>query len=123
MKLSSTVFAIALGFSLLLAGCGSSNNKVADGVKKMLATSEQLSKAISSGNTAMVKEVGPKLENQWSSFEDDVKKDNKVLYAKIEQYLDPTVAGSEAPSLDQKALGSLNNQLADALKELSDQTK
>jgi iron uptake system EfeUOB component EfeO/EfeM len=122
-KLTSLVLTIGLGGSLLLAGCGSSNSKVSDGVNKMLGTTEQLSKAIDSGDQAKVKEVGPKLEDQWSSFEDDVKKDNKDLYEKVEKYLDPTIAGSEAATLDKGALNTLNNQLTDALKELAEKTK
>ena len=117
-KLTSMVFTIGLGSALLLAGCSSADSKVSDGVNTMLETTEQLAKAIDSSDQAKVKEVGPKLEEQWSSFEDDVKKDNKDLYEKIEKYLDPTIAGSEADTLDKTALGSLNGQLSDALKEL-----
>ncbi|MGJ7912916.1 hypothetical protein [Neobacillus sp. LXY-1] len=122
-KLTSIIMTIGLGGSLLLAGCSSSDSKVSEGVNKMLDTTEQLSKAIDKGDQAKVKEVGPKLEDQWSSFEDDVKKDDKDLYEKIEKYLDPTIAGSEADTLDKKALGTLNDQLTDALKELADKTK
>lgn len=122
-KLTSLVLAFGLGGSLLLAGCNSANNKVSEGVKNMLDTTEQLSKAIDNGDQAKVKEVGPKLENQWSSFEDDVKKDNKDLYEKIEKYLDPTIAGSEASELDKDSLKKLNNQLTDALTELANKTK
>ncbi len=117
------VLALGLGSALFLAGCGSNDSKVSEGVNKMLDTTEQLSKAIDSGDQAKVKEVGPKLEDQWSSFEDDVKKDDKELYEKIEKYLDPTIAGSEAATLDKEALGTLNDQLTDALKELADKTK
>ncbi len=122
-KLSSMVLAIGLGSALVLAGCSSDDNKVSEGVNKMLDTTGQLSKAIDSSDQAKVKEVGPKLEDQWSSFEDDVKKDNKDLYEKIEKYLDPTIAGSEAAALDKEALGELNDQLTDALKELENKTK
>ena len=122
-KFTSLVLAVGLGGSLLLAGCSSSNSKVSDGVNKMLDTTEQLSKAIDSGDQAKVKEVGPKLEDQWSSFEDDVKKDNKDLYGKVEKYLDPTIAGSKAATLDKSALKTLNNQLTDALKQLAEKTK
>ena len=52
-----------------------------------------------------------------------LKKDNKDLYGKIEKYLDPTIAGSQAATLDKQALSSLNNQLTDALKELASKTK
>ncbi|WML52451.1 hypothetical protein RCG17_24260 [Neobacillus sp. PS3-12] len=122
-KLTSLVLTIGLGGYLLLAGCSSTNSKVSDGVNKMLDTTEQLSKAIDSGDQAKVKEIGPKLEDQWSSFEDDVKKDNKDSYAKVEKYLDPTIAGSEATTLNKSALKTLNNQLSDALKELAKKTK
>ncbi|MEH7747424.1 hypothetical protein V7659_20660 [Neobacillus drentensis] len=117
-KLTSMVLSIGVGSALLLVGCGSTDSKVTDGVNNMLETTEQLSKAIDSGDQAKVKEVGPTLEEQWSSFEDDVKKDNEDLYEKIEKYLDPTIAGSEASTLDKEALGSLNDKLTDALKEL-----
>ncbi|MFD0828775.1 hypothetical protein ACT8ZR_24380 [Neobacillus sp. M.A.Huq-85] len=122
-KITSLVLAIGLGSALVLSGCSSNDNKVSDGVNKMLDTTEQLSKAIDSGDQTKVKEVGPKLEDQWSSFEDDVKKDNKDLYEKVEKYLDPTIAGSEAKTLDQEALGSLNDQLTETLKELKEKTK
>lgn len=124
MKRLITIFlTLGLGSILVLTGCGSNNSKVSEGVNKMLDTTDQLSKAIDSGNQAKVKEVGPKLEDQWSTFEDDVKKDNKDLYAKIEKYLDPTIAGSEASSLNKDALSTLNNQLTNALKELASKTK
>jgi iron uptake system EfeUOB component EfeO/EfeM len=122
-KLTSMILAIGLGSALVLAGCSSTDSKVSDGVNKMLDTTEQLSKAIDSGDQAKVKEVGPKLEDQWSTFEDDVKKDNKDLYQKIEKYLDPTIAGSEASELNKDALSTLNDQLTAALKELADKTK
>jgi iron uptake system EfeUOB component EfeO/EfeM len=122
-KLASMVIAIGLASIFVLAGCGSADSKVSDGVNKMLDTTAQLSKAIDSGDQAKVKEVGPKLEDQWSSFEDEVKKENKDLYGKVEKYLDPTVAGSKAASLDKEALGKLNDQLTNALKELANKTK
>jgi iron uptake system EfeUOB component EfeO/EfeM len=123
-KFTSTVLAIGIGSLLILGGCSSKENKkVSEGVNKMLDTSEQLSKAINNGDQAKVKKVGPELEDEWASFEDDVKKDNKDLYEKVEKYLDPTIAGSEAPNLDKNALNKLNNQLKSALKELADKTK
>ncbi|AGK53256.1 hypothetical protein [Bacillus sp. 1NLA3E] len=122
-KLTSMILAIGLVSVLVLAGCSSTDSKVSDGVNNMLDTTGQLSKAIDSGDQAKVKEVGPKLEDQWSSFEEDVKKDNKDLYEKIEKYLDPTIAGSEASELDKDALNTLNDQLTDALKELASKTK
>ncbi|MDM5248431.1 MULTISPECIES: hypothetical protein [unclassified Lysinibacillus] len=122
-KLMALVLAIGLGCTLFLAGCSSKDSKVSDGVNNMLETTNQLSKAIESGDKAKVKEVGPKLEDQWKVFEDEVKKEHKDLYEKIEKYLDPTIAGSEAKTLDKQALSTLNEQLTDALKELKNKTK
>jgi iron uptake system EfeUOB component EfeO/EfeM len=122
-KLTTMILALVLVSVFALAGCGSKDSKVSDGVNQMLETTDQLSKAITAEDQEKVKEVGPKLEEQWSSFEDDVKKDNKDLYEKIEKYLDPTIAGSEAENLDKEALGTLNNQLEDALKELESKVK
>ena len=48
---------------------------------------------------------------------------HKDLYEKIEKYLAPTIAGSEADTFDKKALGTLNDQLTDALKKLENKTK
>jgi iron uptake system EfeUOB component EfeO/EfeM len=121
-KIAALFLSLTIVSVFVLAGCGA-NNKVSDGVNKMLDTTNQLSKAIDNGDQAKVKEMGPKLEEQWSSFEDDVKKENKPLYEKIEKYLDPTIAGTEAATLDKQALSSLNNQLTDALKELASKTK
>ncbi|MDP4084000.1 MAG: hypothetical protein Q8934_05210 [Bacillota bacterium] len=124
MKKYLTLFlTVALASVFVLAGCGSANSKVTDGVSNMLQTTNQLAKAIEANDQAKVKKVGPTLEDQWSSFEDDVKKENKTLYEKVERYLDPTIAGSQADSLDKSALGKLNSQLTDALKELKSKTK
>jgi iron uptake system EfeUOB component EfeO/EfeM len=122
-KLTFILSTMVLGSGFMMAGCSSTDSKVSEGVKEMLDTTEQLAKAIESGDQATVKEVGPKLEDQWSSFEDDVKKDNENLYEKIEKYLDPTIAGSEAPSLDKEALSTLNGELTNALNELDKRTK
>jgi len=117
------VLSLLLVFGFALAGCGTANNEVSEGVNKMLDTTDQLAKAIDSGDQAKVKEVGPKLEEQWKVFEDQVKKQDKDLYEKIEKYLDPTIAGSQATPLDKQALGNLNQQLTDALKVLQAKTK
>ncbi|MGG5253458.1 hypothetical protein ACQYAD_08175 [Neobacillus sp. SM06] len=124
MKKLTTLFAaLFLISTFVLAGCGSGNSKVSDGVNSMLDTTKQISDAINSGDQAKVKEVGPKLEDQWKGFEDEVKKLDKNSYEQIEKYLDPTIAGSQAPKLDKEALGTLNNQLSDALKELQKKAK
>lgn len=124
MKKLTTLFTtLFLISTFVLAGCGGGNSKVSEGVNNMLDTTKQLSKAIDSGDQSKVKEVGPKLEDQWSGFEDEVKKVDKDSYEKVEKYLDPTIAGSKAAQLDKEALSTLNNQLTDALKELQTKVK
>lgn len=122
-KLLSIFLTLGIASSLVLVGCSSTNSKVENGVSKMIHTSNQLAKAIDANDHAEVKKVGPKLEDQWSSFEDDVKKDNQDLYNKVEQYLDPTVAGSQADTFDKNALGKLNRNLSNVLKELKSKIK
>lgn len=123
MKKTAGIALSLLLFSILaLAGCGS-NQEVSNGVNEMLKTTDQLAKSIDSGDQARVKGTGPKLAEQWKKIEDKVKKDHQDLYEKIEKYLDPTVAGSQAASLDKQALGNLNKQLAAALKELAAKLK
>lgn len=121
-KIAAVFISLALISVFILAGCGT-NSKVSDGVHKMLDTTKQLSDAIESGDQAKVKEIGPKLEDQWSTFEDEVKKENKPLYDKVEKYLDPTIAGTEASPLDKQAVSSLNEKLTNALKELASKIK
>ncbi|MDR7077353.1 iron uptake system EfeUOB component EfeO/EfeM [Neobacillus niacini] len=122
-KVTAMILAIGFGSALVLAGCNSNESKISEGVNDMLDTAEQLAIAIDNGDQAKVKEVGPQLEDQWSSFEEGVKEDNQDLYEKIEKYLDPTIAGSEAATLDKDALETLNDQLTMALKELKDEIK
>lgn len=122
-KITMPFLALFLISLLALAGCSGSNSKVNDGVNNMLDTTKQLSQAIDADDQSKASKVGPKLEDQWSVFEDEVKKIDKASYEEIEKYLDPTIAGSKAKELDQQALSSLNNQLRNALKELQKAVK
>ncbi|AFM40369.1 hypothetical protein Desaci_1343 [Desulfosporosinus acidiphilus SJ4] len=89
------------------------------GVTKMLSITDTLKSAINSGDEVTVKKTGPQLEDAWSPFEDNVKQKYPDLYKKIEDYLDPTIAGSKASPMDKQTLGTLNGELTKALKELS----
>jgi iron uptake system EfeUOB component EfeO/EfeM len=89
------------------------------GAIKMLSITETLKAAINNGDDTTVKTTGPQLEDAWSPFEDNVKQKYPDLYKKIEDYLDPTIAGSKATPMDKQTLGTLNGELTKALKELS----
>ncbi|HJV45048.1 MAG TPA: hypothetical protein VJ824_04890 [Bacillota bacterium] len=93
-------------------------DEIKAGATKMLDTTSQLKQAIQAGDTAKVKELGPKLEETWSTFEDGVKPRNPEMYEKLEKPLNPEVAGSQVSPLDKETLGKLNDELIGALNEL-----
>ena len=99
------------------------SSPIKSGVTKMLSISVDLKKAIDAGDEAKVKTTGPQLEEAWHSFEDGVKTKYPDSYKKVEESLDPTVAGSKASPLNKDVLGKLNDQLAQALNEISGKEK
>jgi iron uptake system EfeUOB component EfeO/EfeM len=153
MKIINTIAALAMTSTLALAGCSSSNSSTSstsstadkntnqttstqtsskeqtiapnlkDGVSKLLTTTDELKQAINAGDESKVKEIGPKLEGIWKTFEDGVKPKYPNLYEQTEKYLDPEVAGSQVTPLDKKTLGNLNNQLTLTLHELEKKAK
>lgn len=125
MKWSRILLSSVLLFTLVIAGCGTSNQSsdIKAGTTQMLSVTTDLKAAIDSGDEAKVKALGPKLEDTWSPFEDNVKKKYPDLYKKVEDYLDPTIAGAKASPLDKQALGKLNEELTQALNELAAKEK
>jgi iron uptake system EfeUOB component EfeO/EfeM len=138
MKRSHLIVALALVGSLSLAGCSSSSNEHAGhdsaaqqqetseikaGVDKMLEVTAEIKKSVEAGDEAKVKEAGAKLEEAWGPFEDKVKEKYPDLYKKVEDALDPTIAGTEASPLDKETVGKFNDQLTQALQELADKEK
>ena len=150
MKLSRIILASTIVISLGLAGCGATNTTattpsqteqkgsqdtskqetsnptsadIKSGVTKMLSITADLKTAIDTGNEAKVKVTGSQLEDAWGPFEDSVKTKYPDLYKKVEQFLDPTIAGTKASPLDKQALGKLNGDLTQALNELAAKEK
>ncbi|NGQ95133.1 hypothetical protein G3578_08130 [Brevibacillus sp. SYP-B805] len=138
MKRTYGFLALALVTALGLAGCSSastheghetSSNQEApkqeaaadikSGVAKMLEETAELKKQLEAGDQAKVKEAGQEVHEAWESFEDNVKAKYPDLYNKVEEALDPLVAGTEAQQLDKEAVGKLNDQLTAALNELA----
>jgi iron uptake system EfeUOB component EfeO/EfeM len=97
-----------------------SDQAMKDGISKLLHTAKQLNKAIAAGDENKVKETGPKLEEIWKTCEDAVKAKYPALYSSVEQYLDPTVAGTKASPIDKETLSKLDNQLIQVLYSLSE---
>ncbi|MCH5584390.1 hypothetical protein MK805_05335 [Shimazuella sp. AN120528] len=138
MKVTYLLLTFVLVGCMGLVGCSTSTNptsttqtpvkeesavKIKTGTTKMLDITADLKKAMDAGDQAKVKSYGPKLEEAWSSFEDKVKVKYPELYTKIEDALDPTIAGTEANPLDKAAVSKLNDQLTDALNELVSKEK
>lgn len=139
MKLSRVILASAIVISLGLAGCVTTNtttqaspseqkvsqetsnptsSDIKTGATRMLGITAELKTAIDAGDEAKVKTTGPKLEDAWAPFEDKAKDKYPDLYKKLEQFLDPTIAGTKASPLDKQVLGKLTEDLTQALNEL-----
>ncbi|QRG66811.1 hypothetical protein [Brevibacillus choshinensis] len=141
MKSTRTLLALALAGIIALTGCASANttssnatsapapaaeekaSEIKAGTTKMLEITAELKKAIEAGDESTVVTLGPKFEEAWGPFEDKVKEKYADLYKKVEDALDPTIAGTEASPLDKDALGKFNEQLTQALTELADKEK
>lgn len=148
MKRSRIILASTLVISLaVIAGCGANNtvpttpspsdkatkteqtatqntpSTIKTGVTTMLSITAELKTAIDAGDEAKVKATGPKLEDAWGPFEDSVKQKYPDLYKKVEESLDPTMAGAKASPLDKQMLGKLNGDLTQALNELAAKEK
>jgi iron uptake system EfeUOB component EfeO/EfeM len=93
-------------------------DQVKAGATQLISITNDLKKEIDAGNEAKIKEIGPKLEETWKTFEDGVKPRSADLYAKIEKSLNPEVAGSQKSPIDKQALGTLNENLTQTLTEL-----
>lgn len=111
---------ITLLLAITLSGCGSTptNDPVKIGANDLIIITNDLKKEIDAGNEEKVKELGPKLEETWATFEDSVKTNYADYYAKIEESLNPEVAATKASRLEFNILGQLNNSLNKTLTEL-----
>lgn len=128
-----TLFALFITLSLSLVACGTSNSSsgqdgksqtkttsVKDGLNQLLASSKKLKSAISQNDEEKVATIGPKLEDEWSAFEDQIKPNYPDNYGEVEKYLDPAIAGSKSKPLDKKTLLPLVDNLIQAVQDLSD---
>jgi iron uptake system EfeUOB component EfeO/EfeM len=93
-------------------------DQVKAGANQMIGTTSELKKEIAAGNEAKVKELAPKLEDTWKTFEDGVPPRSADLYEKIEKSLNPEVAGSQKSPIDKQVMTQLNDSLTQALSEL-----
>jgi iron uptake system component EfeO len=94
-----------------------SSNPVKAETKKLQDITEQLINAINSKDQTKVKEIGAYMNDQWLSYENEVRDHFPLFYAKVERYEQPifaqsTMASSDFSKLKDDAL-SLKKTLAD----------
>lgn len=135
MKRNSLFSVGLISFLLIgLMGCGNTNPSeptkkaaktvsITEGSNTLLDTAKQVKKAIEAGNKSDVQRLGPKLEDNWSVYEDQVKSSDPDLYEKVEKYLNPAVAGSKASNLDKATLEPLVDHLIATVQELENKAK
>ncbi|MGG1514966.1 EfeM/EfeO family lipoprotein [Paenibacillus oryzisoli] len=125
MKKHLTVILVAAATTLALAGCGKSEpTEVAkvpfkDGSATLIASVDSLKTQLDASKVKDAKKLSDTLEDQWASFEDEVKPKFPELYFKVEKFLAPLEAGLKEDKLDFPTLTALNTNLKAALTELS----
>ncbi|CAN7692264.1 EfeM/EfeO family lipoprotein [Paenibacillus sp. LjRoot56] len=125
MKKSQQLLMLAAATTLVLAGCGKSEpTEVAkvplkDGSAKLVTSIDSLKGQLDTSKVKDAKKWADQLEDQWASFEDEVKPKYPELYFKIEKFLTPLQAALKEDKLDLPTLTALNTNLKAALTELT----
>ncbi|MGO4276697.1 hypothetical protein AB4Z22_43890, partial [Paenibacillus sp. TAF58] len=117
---------LAAATTLVLAGCGKTETTtevtkvpVKEGSAALLTSIDQLKGQLDTNKVKDPQKQSALLENQWASFEDEVKPKFPELYFKVEKFLTPLEAGLKQDKLDYPTLTALNNNLKAAISELS----
>ncbi|TXK85365.1 EfeM/EfeO family lipoprotein [Paenibacillus sp. N3.4] len=125
MKKGQQLIILATAATLALAGCGKAETtevkKVPfkDGAAAMIKTVDDLKGQLDQKKIKDPKKQSSTLEDQWVSYEDEVKPKFPELYFKVEKYLTPLEAGLKQDKLDYPTLATLNDGLKAALAELN----
>jgi len=93
------------------------------GTDSMIATSGELKTALEGKDATKVKELTKKIDEEWLSFENDVKTKLPDQYVNVEKYLNTLIAGGKQTELEFDVLTTLNDSLLPALQTLSDTLK
>lgn len=125
MKKSLKLIVLAVTTTLVLAGCGKSEpTEVAkvpfkEGSAKLVTSIDTLKGQLDALKVNDAKKLADQIEEQWASFEDEVKPKFPELYFKVEKFLTPLEAGLKEDKLDFPTLKALNSNLKAALTELT----
>jgi len=101
------------------AAASTTNVTAKDGAAALLKTVNQLKGQVDQKNVSDSKKQSAALEDQWGSFEDEVKSKYPDLYEKVEKYLDPLKAGLQQDKLDYDLIRQLTDGLKGTVTELS----
>ncbi|WP_018757948.1 EfeM/EfeO family lipoprotein [Paenibacillus terrigena] len=93
------------------------------GTDSMIVTSGELKSALEAKDAAKVQELTKKIDEEWLSFENDVKTKLPDQYVNVEKYLNTLIAGGKQTELEYDVLTTLNDSLLPALQQLSDTLK
>ncbi|MCY9657351.1 EfeM/EfeO family lipoprotein [Paenibacillus chondroitinus] len=116
---------LAAATTLVLAGCGKTETtevtKVPfkEGSAALLTSIDQLKGQLDANKIKDAKKLSTQLEDQWASFEDEVKPKFPELYFKVEKFLIPLEAGLKQDKLDYPTLTALNTNVKTAITELT----
>lgn len=125
MKKSLQIILVAAATTLVLAGCGKAETTevvkvpLKDGSAKLVTSIDGLKGQLDTSKVKDAKKWADQLEEQWASFEDEVKPKYPELYFKIEKFLTPLQAALKEDKLDLPTLTALNTNLKAALTELT----
>ncbi|WNR42286.1 EfeM/EfeO family lipoprotein [Paenibacillus roseipurpureus] len=125
MKKSKQLILLATATTLVLAGCSKSESTEAakvpfkDGSAQFVTTIDTLKGQLDASKVKDAKKVADQLEDQWASFEDEVKPKFPELYFKVEKFLTPLEAGLKEDKLDLPTLSALTKNLKSAMTELT----
>ncbi|NQX63215.1 EfeM/EfeO family lipoprotein [Paenibacillus qinlingensis] len=125
MKKSQQLIILAAATTLVLAGCGKSEpTEIAkvpfkEGSTTLVTSVDSLKGQLDASKVKDAKKLADQLQDQWASFEDEVKPKFPELYFKVEKFLTPLEAGLKEDKLDFPTLTALNTNLKAALTELT----
>ncbi|BCJ85708.1 putative iron uptake system component EfeM [Effusibacillus dendaii] len=138
MRKLTTMVALTIITSSALTGCGTTSNpeeksvksvassssetaassQVKEGAEKLLSLTSEFRKNLDAGDAGKIKDLGSKLKETWSAFEEQVRPDYPAQYTSVEQYLEPLIAGSSKSPYDKEVLSKLNDSLILAINDL-----
>ncbi|OCT14235.1 hypothetical protein A8709_25735 [Paenibacillus pectinilyticus] len=125
MKKNQQLIILAAATTLVLAGCGKTETtEVAkvpfkDGSATLVSSIDTLKTQLDAAKVKDSKKLADKLQDQWASFEDEVKPKFPELYFKVEKFLTPLEAALKEDKLDYPTLTALNTNLKATLTELT----